>query len=154
MPLRPDLDFILINANAVQLGYAPDRFTCLTADMHDMPIDDASVDAAMFCYSLCHGDIPLALREAARVVKRGGELFVYDYDRLQGDNELFRSRLMATAIPFPDMMQIAGSGGRTTVMHHNPEGDDQLFRDAYGNDEEYDQIFADLAPSVWKMRRI
>lgn len=149
---RPDLDFILLNSNALQLSYAPDMRR-IQADMHALPLADASVDGVMFCYSLCHTDVAVTLAEAARVTRPGGVLFVYDYDRLRGDSELMFARLFAWAIPFDLMEWVAGRAGWLPVMHENPHADDAMFRTAYANDAEYDQIFDDLALSVWKMRR-
>jgi SAM-dependent methyltransferase len=149
---RPDLDFILLNENALQLSHAP-SMRRVQADMHALPLADASVDGVMFCYSLCHTDISVALTEAARVTRPGGFLFVYDYDRLRGDSNLMHARLFAWAIPFDLMVWAAERAGWLPVMHENPHGDDTMFRAAYANDAEYNQIFDDLALSVWKMRR-
>jgi 3'-phosphoadenosine 5'-phosphosulfate sulfotransferase (PAPS reductase)/FAD synthetase/SAM-dependent methyltransferase len=150
---RPDLDFLLINNNAKQLSHAPGMFDRLEADMHALPLPDASVDGAMFCYSLCHADFPRALGEAARITRPGGFLFVYDYDRDGGDNDLFRTRLIAHAIPWAQMKRIAMDAGWLPVAFHAPEADDTIFRALYGNDAEYDTIFRHLTPVVWKMRR-
>ena len=145
---RPDLDFILINDNEWQLSRCPARFPRVLADMHALPIADASVDVAMFCYALCHADAEAALAEAARVTRPGGELFVFDYARVRGSNELMEARLFARAFP---ELPLAATGWDLTAMEW-PQGSDALFRDLYGDDEEYDAIFADLVPTVWKAR--
>lgn len=150
---RPDLDFILLNQNEKQMSYAPDAFRRVVADMHAIPLADGSVDGAMFLYSLCHADFGVALAEAARVTRPSGELFVYDYERTNGDNALFLEHLSAWAIPRYLMEWVAGNAGWTPVMHATPDGDDTMFRDAFQNDRTYDAIFRDLTPCVWKMRR-
>lgn len=149
---RPDLDFILLNQNEKQLAYAPAYFRHFVGDMHAIPLADNSVDGAMFLYSLCHADFDVALTEAARVTRPGGELFVYDYERTGGDNALFLSHLSAWAIPRYLMEWVAGRAGWAPVMHETPLGDDTMFRDAFSDDVTYDAIFRDLTPCVWKMR--
>lgn len=150
---RPDLDFILLNQNEKQLSYAPTDSMRVLGDMHAIPLADASVDGAMLLYSLCHADFGVALKEAARVTRQGGELFVYDYERVSGDNALFLAHLSAWAIPRPLMEWVAGNAGWTPVMHETPDGDDTMFREAFGDDVAYDAIFSELTPCVWKMRR-
>jgi ubiquinone/menaquinone biosynthesis C-methylase UbiE len=150
---RPDLDFVLVNKNRFQLGHAPTKFRRVRADMHAMPISDATVDTAMFCYSLCHADPGVALMEAARVTRVGGQLFVYDFARLRGDNDLMERRLAARAISLGAMGQHAIKAGWMPSRLVSPDVDDTLFRDLYANDAEYDAIFADVCPVVWKAVR-
>lgn len=154
--VRPDLYFALINRNRFQMAHAPLKnrwFWPLLADMHDIPMSDASVDGCMFGYSLCHADVPVALSEAARITRAGGFLFVYDYERTGGDNELFETRLHARAISREAMMALATDAGWLPETWLCPKVDDTPFRDAYGNDEEYNEIFRDLRVCAWKMRR-
>lgn len=150
---RADLNFILLNNNAMQLGLAPAGMTALLADMHDIPLSGGSVDGIMFCYALCHADFDLALAEAARIVRHGGFLFVYDYERIGGTNDLFAERLYATAISVHAMSEIARRHGWSIHNHVNPLADDSLFRAAYNNDDEYDKIFADLRLTMWRAER-
>jgi len=121
--------------------------------MHDIPMDDARVDGAMFCYSLCHSDFRIALREAARITQPGGFLFVYDYERMRGIGGLFETRLAARALPRVYMESMACDAGWLPEMWVAPEVDDTPFREAYGNDAEYDLIFRDLRACAWRMRR-
>lgn len=47
------------------------------ADMHDLPFGDETMDAILMFNSLEHSVAPfIALHEAARVLKRGGHLFI------------------------------------------------------------------------------
>jgi len=111
----------------------------------------------------------MALREAARVTRRGGRLLVFDYERLPDQtrpthpggaahvpdygladpNRLMRERLFARAVPFDEMVAIADIAGWTVDWHENPDGCDDVFRMLYGNDEEYARIFDDLRPVIW-----
>ena len=154
---RPDLAFILVNNNHYQLGRAPEQFQHWLADMKSLPIADASVDGAMFLYSLCHAEpITPVLAEAARVVKPGGSLFVYDYERLRGDNTLMRNKLCARAITREGMERIAERAGWEITRWDNPDGNDKVWRDMFGleNQVTYEIIFKDLAPVLWKARRV
>lgn len=148
---RQDLDFVLVNANWFQLSVCPDDFRKLLADMHDIPLAAASVDGCMFCYSLCHATpIEAALTEAARITRPGGALFVFDYARLSGTDWLMQERLCATAIPLKRLRQLLGATGWGIVNGDLPTCDDTLFRQLYGNDEEYAQIFGHLHPLLFK----
>jgi ubiquinone/menaquinone biosynthesis C-methylase UbiE len=150
---RDDLTFVLLNRNAKQLAHAPQHFQRVQGDMHSMPFADSSVDCLMYLYSLCHADFRVALHEAARVVRPGGELAVFDYERTGGDNALMESVLYARAIPMQEMEAIGRDCGLSLVEHCNPDGDDAVFRAAFANDEGYDAVFDDLKPVIWKMRR-
>ena len=151
---RPDLGFVLLNNNDFQLTVAPNRFLQLHADMHDIPLPPSSVDGCMFLYSLCHAEVfGVALGEAARITRPGGHLFVFDYERVAGDDALLKDRLCARALPWGRLCNIAMTAEWDIVMHVNPCGDDALFRRLYGNDCEYDEIFRDLLPVIWKAVR-
>ena len=76
--LRSDLHFQLVNRSRAQLALCPPEFEQIEADMHSIPLPSASFDVAMYCYSLGHGLLERALPEAARVLKPGGVLFIYD----------------------------------------------------------------------------
>jgi ubiquinone/menaquinone biosynthesis C-methylase UbiE len=75
---RPDLQFTLLNNSAEQLALCPPRFETLCADVHDIPLPDACMDATMICYALGHTELEKALDECARVTRPDGLLFIYD----------------------------------------------------------------------------
>ncbi len=75
---RPDLRFTLLNISGSQLELAPAGMTKVRADLHELPFDAGSFDAVMFNYSLGHGLLDRCLAEAARVLRSGGVLFIYD----------------------------------------------------------------------------
>ena len=150
---RRDLRFVLLNENAGQLAHAPPRFPRIRADLHAIPLADASVDVVMFLYVLCHSDLDCALAEAARVTRPGGELFVYDYARTAGNNTLMRKRLYARAPRWHEWVNAMHATGWQVYDFEAPGGSDAVFRRAYGNDAEYDRIFAELVPMIWRARR-
>jgi ubiquinone/menaquinone biosynthesis C-methylase UbiE len=76
--IRPDLRFTLLNISGAQLAMAPADMAKVRADMHDLPFPAGSFDAVMFCYSLGHGLLDKCIAEAARVLRPGGVLFIYD----------------------------------------------------------------------------
>jgi len=150
--LRPDLRFWMINNNRFQLSHVKVGAPMLT-DMHDIPLDDSSVDVAMFCYSLCHSDFKRALVEAARITECGGILYVYDYERTGGDNDLFLRHLYSRALSRECLTELAAECGWNPDIWVNPETDDSLFRDAARNDRIYDAIFRDLRVCAFRMIR-
>jgi phosphoadenosine phosphosulfate reductase len=151
---RPDLGFVLLNRNTQQLAQCPrgEGFRPVYGDMHAMPLETASVDGAMFLYSLCHADPLHALREAARVVRPGGFAFIYDYERLAGDNALMEQRLCARAYRRQEFLRFCAVTGWRPVAGCAPGGDDSLFRDLVGDG--YDAIFGELQPVIWKLETV
>jgi ubiquinone/menaquinone biosynthesis C-methylase UbiE len=78
---RPDLGFILLNLSAYQLELCPEAMTRVQADLHDMPIMDGCADVVMVNYTLGYADLDRFMAQAARVLKPGGVLFIYDLVR-------------------------------------------------------------------------
>lgn len=155
LDLRPDLRFTLLNNSAFQNAQAPEGFPVLSADMHDIPAYDGTYDGCMMLYALCHADdFSDALREAARVTKMGGKLFVFDYLRDGADNGLMRKHLAATALPWRVLRTIARNAGWKLDWRVIPKGDDSLFREMMGDDALYNSIFENLSPVLWKATRV
>lgn len=152
---RPDLAFVLVNRNAKQLArvsYDVGLSTVL-ADVHDLPLGDGFCDGAMLLYALCHLDAPRALAEAARIVRPGGFLFVFDYERLGGDDALMSRVLCARAHSNRTMQAWAREAGWRWAGQHSPSGDDATFRALFSDGAEYDAIFNHLRPVVWRFTR-
>ena len=151
---RHDLAFVLVNNSYYQLARVPGDMMWLHADMHDLPIETGTMDGCMFLYSLCHADdISEALAEAARVTRPGGELLVYDYERLGGDNRLMQERLCAQALPPGELGAIAAAAGWTVTLWDRPSGSDAVWRGLFADPAEYERLFADLRPVLWKAVR-
>lgn len=75
---RPDLSFILVNPSQAQLEVCPQGFRMLQGSAEDTHLNTGLTDAVMYSYVLGHIDIPLALKECARVLKPDGKIYVYD----------------------------------------------------------------------------
>lgn len=153
--MRPDLRFGLLNDSSVQLSKCPvgHAFASICADFHRTGLLSGFFDGAMALYSLCHADLPVALAEAARVVKKDGFLFVYDYVRIGGDNVLMERCLHAHAHPIDKVIEAAADAGWHMHWICRTGGDDTLFRELMGDDDTYDAIFNDLEPVVFRMVR-
>jgi ubiquinone/menaquinone biosynthesis C-methylase UbiE len=147
--------FWLVNVNEFQLERCLplSEFKPLYEDMTATSIPDKSVDLVMFNYSLCHVNCWAALTEAARIARAGGRLFVYDYDRIRGNNELSEVYLYARFNSDEQFRQVCAERGWTGVETIYPGGDDSLFREAMANDALYDAIFEELTPVIWKAKR-
>lgn len=152
---RPDLTFIMANRSRAQLARSPaaEGLYPLHADMHRLPLPDNSMDGAMFLYSLCHADQGVALAEAARVVRPGGFCFVYDYERIGGNNRRMMQQLCARSYSASEFTRFANNAGWIVRWHENPGGDDTLFRTLFPDTDSYDQIFQSLRPVIWKLQR-
>lgn len=153
--MRPDLRFGLLNDSAVQLAMAPvgEPYVHICADLHRTGSPGAFFDGAMALYSLCHADLLIALAEIARVVRPGGFLFVYDYDRTGGDNDLMERHLRAVAHRADETAAACYMTGWLPQWRHSARGDDSLFRGLMNDDETYDAIFNDLEPVIWRAVR-
>lgn len=154
--MRHDLAFTLVNSNAAQLRQAPAGFPHVLGDMEALPLTDAAYDGAMYLYSLCHATDPLlALREAARVVRPGGTLFVFDHARLRGDNTEARQRLFSSFYPAEALQELALRVGWRTVSLTHPVGQEApIMREMVPDEAEmWDRVFGDLIPMLWRCER-
>lgn len=151
----PQAQFYLVNTNEFQLDRCPLdlRFNLLREDMTETSIPDKSIDLVMFNYSLCHVNALSALDEAARITSAGARLFVYDYARIGGTDELAEVYLYSRFRTESSFRLTCSLIGWTEVETIYPGGDDLLFRQAMGNDELYDAIFEDLVPVIYKAKR-
>ena len=153
--VRPDLRFVQVNVSPVQLAMAPEgeRFTRILADFHNVPLGDACADVALFLYAICHGDQPRALREAARLVKPGGSLFIYDLAREGGDNTASEAELLARFHPVGAMVETASAAGWALDGIAQPVGQDDVLKGLFPDPARYAALFADLRPTIWRFTR-
>lgn len=152
--IRPDLTFHLVNNNEFQLDQVPKEFNSYYADMHKLPLGGEMVDGCMFLFSLCHADdVYTALKEAWRVTRPGGELFVFDYMRTKGDDYLSWQFLCARFFGLNAMHHMCEFTGwqfeSVTAVH----GSDAIFRSLFEDKNLYERIFDDLTPVVWQATR-
>lgn len=153
---HPSFKFILLNLSSRQLADAVrgPAFAHMVGDFHDIhEIADAAVDMVMFNYSICHADHDVALREAARIVRPGGRLFLFDYARLTGTNVGFENALGARAVAPEVLLAMAARHGWENGVLLAPEGSDALFRQLVGDDAAYDNLFCHLRPIVGQWTR-
>src|SRR5579883_1609565 len=145
--MRPDLSFALVNRSAAQLSLAPNDMVRIAADLHDIPLGDASAGAVIYCYSLGHALLDRAFAEAARLLRAGGLLFIYDI----------------TAHDAPHMIEEMGykphsqasiwkaaiaAGFRLTLMAQHLATSVAAFVELVGQ-ETYDRSFRGSRPVAW-----
>jgi SAM-dependent methyltransferase len=148
----PKARFWLVNKNMFQMEHCPvgERYTRKLEDMCNTSIPAGAMDLVMFNYSLCHVDTGAALTEAERIARPGGKLFVYDYQRLSGNNELTEKVLAAEFLSDVEFREHAGAAGWRDVETISPGGDDTVFRELAVDQPLYDEMFKHLQPVIWK----
>ena len=147
--------FWLVNRNQFQLEHCPvgERYIRKLQDMCATSIPADAMDLVMFNYSLCHVEPLAALTEAARIARPRGHLFVYDYQRLTGNNELTQKLLAARFLGDAQFREHATAAGWRDIETISPGGDDKLFREAANDDALYDQMFDHLRPVIWRAHK-
>lgn len=151
--LRPDLQFTLVNLSQAQLDLCPPDLPNVLASFDDMPVESGSADIVMFNYSLCHSaDWVQTLREAGRVLREGGTLFVYDMARLAGDNDLMVKHLSAVAYPPSALQDVARRCGFVMEHHATHAAAANRLRD-FMPAGHYDVVVGDVVPATWRFRK-
>jgi 3'-phosphoadenosine 5'-phosphosulfate sulfotransferase (PAPS reductase)/FAD synthetase/ubiquinone/menaquinone biosynthesis C-methylase UbiE len=151
---RPDLTFKLLNVSSAQLAECPAGMEQLLADFSAIPLPDESVDVAMFNYSLCHAaDWSAVFREAARVLRAGGTMFINDLCRLAGSNQLMQSLLGAQS-HFPEQIEdCARRAGFALELAIAPPVAVQRLK-SHVEPALYDLMFKGVVPTVWNFRKV
>jgi ubiquinone/menaquinone biosynthesis C-methylase UbiE len=147
--LRPDLNFTLVNNSRFQIENTPDEMIVEFGDMHALPFDHDEFDGAMFLYSLCQADdLVRVLSEAARVVRMGGQLFVFDYLRMVGDNGLTAQLLASKFYTREELDSAFLRVGWLAYDYKYPTGTDAVFRRMVDKNAMpiYERMFDDLVP--------
>ncbi len=82
---RADLQIAVVDVASGMMAHVPAGVERLVASAEELPFADASIDAVMMGEALHHfKNSDRALREAARVLRPGGRLWVYDFDPTRG----------------------------------------------------------------------
>lgn len=92
----------------------------------------------------------MALAEAARVVKPGGFLFLYELIRTGGENALFEQHLHARAYPMAELLGMCEAAGFALELFLAPTADDAQMRALFAGDLAlHDVIFSEVVPIGW-----
>lgn len=123
---RPDLAFKLLNVSQHQLDLCPEGMERIRAPFEATGLPGASVDVVLFAFSLSHaGDWGAVLREAHRVLRPGGVVFIFDMARAgQGSNTLLRELLGASAYRPAEILDVARRSGLELVSDDDAKGHD------------------------------
>lgn len=78
---REDLDFTVVDPAEGMLKHAKEYVKTCKGSAEALPFIDKSFDMVLMGEALHHfNDIDEALKETVRVLKKGGKLFIYDFD--------------------------------------------------------------------------
>ena len=147
---RPDLRFTLVNSEPLQLAMADPKMLRVLADYHHVPLPDGYASGAMFLYSLCYGQLLDALTSARRLVRPDGWLFVYDFERLTGDNELMEQRLGCHAVSREETQAAAEAAGWHITSWQRLKPHPERFSMACDNVPDGHTIFSQIALVAWR----
>jgi len=147
--MRPDLSFVLVNVSPYQLSLCPkgDAFTPIRCDLHDMKVDDETIDAVMFSSALCQLDEDVALAEAARVLKDGGVLLVNDMAREHDDGGALENAIAARVHKRDDLIAAIERAGFVIDNTITPKFCDAHFRELLA-DGGIEQLIEGVYPIV------
>lgn len=147
--LRPDLEFLLLNASTAQLAQCPEELDLLHGDFNAMPLPDECADVVIFSYALCHSqDFERTFAEARRVLKVGGKLFVNDMARTMGDNAEFEAVLGARvheAMAVEAWARAAGLGLDYTIT---PDVEVERLKELLPEDGQH--LLHGVVPTIWR----
>ena len=144
---RPDLDFILVNQSQAQLFNCPDEFMKIECDFHEIPYS-GEAKAIMITYALGHADLPKVLTEAARLLKNGGHLYLYDISSM---NDIYISDLYYHAYSVNRVIREAKKAGFDGYhsIYENPKSYHSHMFDII-DEKTFDYLFLDIYPYIAK----
>ena len=142
---RPDLSFCLVNISQVQLDYADQDYPAHCCDFCDVPEEDQSFDAAMFCFSIGHANHAKAIVEAKRLLKLGGVLFIYDMVRVSGSNA---AMIDVDYAVYDKEFMVKVASGFALDVYMEPSDSGQYGREVLGDGIE--AVFHGTIPAIWR----
>jgi len=145
---RPDLFFTLVNLSEVQLRYSPKNCKWIHGDFLNVDEKNGVFDAVMFCFSIGHEDHEAALKEACRLLKVGGVLFVYDMVRVSGSNESMAS-VEYTVLSRGEFESIAVDNGFKLDLYIEPKDCGEYGKSVLG--DAFEEVFNGTIPAIWRM---
>lgn len=147
---RPDIRFTLVNISPVQLLYADKEMVAHCVSFLDVPEDDETFDGAMFCFSIGHEDLSESLKEAARLLKKDGVLFVQDMALCSGNAQNLAA-LYYEVRTRSEMESKAQSAGFKLDLYCEPQDDGRYGNAVLGNF--FNDLTAGVIPAVWRFKR-
>lgn len=147
---RPDLKFTLLNISGAQLEMCPCHFKKVKADFASVPLPSHSFDVIMFNYSLGHGDVWTVLKEAARLMKPRGTLFIYDIETK--NNKVLADTLGYHAHAADTVLAAANENGFEEIIMLqclSKVATSDHMRDLMGDDA-YEHAFKGVFPVLYK----
>ena len=97
-----------LNSNAYQLSQTPKGCDQMLADMHSIPVEEGQYDVLVCSYTIGFSDIEAFLKEAARVLKVGGVMWVYD---MEGASPIVKKLLHYKTLPKEEFVDLAETAG-------------------------------------------
>jgi SAM-dependent methyltransferase len=147
---RPDISFTLVNISPVQLLYADKDMAAHCISFLNVPEDAAAFDGAMFCFSIGHEDLGESLKEAARLLKKNGVLFIQDMALCGGDAR----NLAALSYEVSDRAEMeskAESAGFRLDLYCEPQDDGRYGNEVLG--KSFNDLTAGTIPAVWRFKK-
>lgn len=156
---RPDLTFKLLNVSQHQLDLCPDGMERICAPYEATGLADGSVDVVLFACSISHADDwGTVLREAHRVLRPGGIVFIFDIARTgEGSNTMLREMLHASAYRPADVLDLAQRCGLELLSPDHAQGHNPAvcrLAQAFGDKADYEVAMRDVFPMTLRLSRM
>lgn len=142
------LKFSCLNISEYQLSLVPAEFDRIHGDMHKMPLDDGTFDAAICCFTIGHGDHRKVFEEVARVLKDGGIFFLYDMIPEDGDYTRLHD-LSYSLLPKQEIEDLARSAGFDLDFYMEPQDNGYLFEKL----PVARPVFSQMRPAIWRFEK-
>ena len=151
--LRPDLRLILLNLSKEQLALCPPEMVQHLADFMRMPLSDKSADVVLFSYSASQApDLGAMLREARRVLRDDGIVFIHDLTSMGDANPKVWESVGAKLIESGKLIEHAGLNGfKLDSAHHLIPAVDQI-RALVDDDASHAALVHGVESAAWRFQ--